>query len=994
MSSRNFSLAQAPNNGITVLPDLSTITPPPNYVLVVKDVVNNIVYTEFADASIALAAVPEAPQDGAIYGRGDGSWVPALPLTGGVLTGLLTLSADPVANLDAATKQYVDNIIFRAGGPFLQLGGGTLTGPLVLHADPAVVLGAATKQYVDAVRAAIPGGAPVQSVAGHTGVVVLTHNDITDWAAQLAPYALTGQVPIAATALPLMDGAAAVGAAAGWARGDHVHPSDATRLALTGGTMTGGISFGSTAGATPSDFSHHLMLWNPGYGISITSNRLNIVTGGQVFFSIGNTDIASFAAGGLFMAGANTVTLGADPTANLQAATKQYVDLNKTRGLVDVSTNAAAPTVAQTDYAYIYIYGSPTGPAAITMPVATTVRVLWTMNNTTAQPVTIQGTSGGTITIPSGASQGVWTDTAGIYPLYNAGVTRAPGDNTTFWATTAFVHGYLPLVGGTVTGALILAADPAVALGAATKQYVDAHSGGLTEAPTDGFAYGRVSAAWARVLPLTGGALSGSLGVGQPIPANNATAYASLFANGVVAAQNLAVNAYIDTTGTWHYLAAAPAAVLATLTAGAGGVELFPFASGAAGAAVTWGPAFVFDAHGNFGLGVAPPAGQSTPSATGGWLFGWGLTAGNWGSNVYYGSDANWHYLAAGVALLITQGSPGWGWIVAPTGVAGAVASMQQAMSLSPAGQLVTKAGIYAMNDGGFGLASDATYKYHIWQSGWQDSWRISDGLRIWGSPSANAMTLDGSGNLGVAGAFNAAGIVTGSNFMSNGGYFFVAANSAYYFGRNPSNGYWYIVNNNATMFTLDTGGALTLAGSVNAGGNLTSRNGGSVLGAGGNGVILQFAPSWYFDWNGTNGTLTWIVAGGTAVEWMDSSGNTTQLGACYATAYPGPSDARLKRNIQPWARGLAAVVQLQPVSFEYNGEGGLFDDGVTRFGFVAQDAEAYLPEAVHVMPPPSASVQNPLSNQLAFDNGTLIAAMVNAIKELATRVTALEAHA
>jgi hypothetical protein len=234
--------------------------------------------------------------------------------------------------------------------------------------------------------------------------------------------------------------------------------------------------------------------------------------------------------------------------------------------------------------------------------------------------------------------------------------------------------------------------------------------------------------------------------------------------------------------------------------------------------------------------------------------------------------------------------------------------------------------------------------------------------------------------------------VTAGNGFMSNTGIFFVAGNTAYYFGRSSSDGFWRIVNNSTTYFTLDTTGNLTIPGNLSAGANLYARNGSSALAAGGNGVILQFAPSWYFDWNGTNGTLTWIVAGGTAVEWMDSGGNTTQLGACYATAYPGPSDARLKRNIQPWTeRGLAEVIQLQPVSFEYNGEGGLLDDGTTHYGFVAQDAQASLPEAVHVMPPPSASVQNPLSNQLAFDNGTLIAATVNAIKELAARVVALE---
>jgi hypothetical protein len=47
--------------------------------------------------------------------------------------------------------------------------------------------------------------------------------------------------PAPATAPPLMDGTAAAGASALYARQDHIHPSDTSRLPLAGGTMTGAI---------------------------------------------------------------------------------------------------------------------------------------------------------------------------------------------------------------------------------------------------------------------------------------------------------------------------------------------------------------------------------------------------------------------------------------------------------------------------------------------------------------------------------------------------------------------------------------------------------------------------------------------------------------------------------------------------------------------------------------------------------------------------------
>ena len=66
---------------------------------------------------------------------------------GDTMTGFLTLNADPINALHAATKQYVDSAV--SGGPFLPIAGGTMAGALTLFADPTASLMAATKQYVD-----------------------------------------------------------------------------------------------------------------------------------------------------------------------------------------------------------------------------------------------------------------------------------------------------------------------------------------------------------------------------------------------------------------------------------------------------------------------------------------------------------------------------------------------------------------------------------------------------------------------------------------------------------------------------------------------------------------------------------------------------------------------------------------------------------------------------------------------------------------------------
>lgn len=74
--------------------------------------------------------------------------------SGDTMTGPLTLSGNPTANLHAATKQYVDN-------GFVSVAGATMTGQLTLSNAPTANLHAANKQYVDSVAGS--AGAPFQT---------------------------------------------------------------------------------------------------------------------------------------------------------------------------------------------------------------------------------------------------------------------------------------------------------------------------------------------------------------------------------------------------------------------------------------------------------------------------------------------------------------------------------------------------------------------------------------------------------------------------------------------------------------------------------------------------------------------------------------------------------------------------------------------------------------------------------------------------------------
>jgi hypothetical protein len=217
------------------------------------------------------SAFPEAPADGSVYGRQGSttSWQKAVPLTGGTMTGLLTLSGPPTAANGAATKAYADAKLGEAPtdgftygransawSQVLPLAGGTLTGPLTLAADPTTALGATTKQYSDT-------KAPINSPA-LTGTPTAPTPTVDDNTTKIATTAyVIGQ---ASSATPSMNGTVAVGTTTRWARGDHVHPSDTTKLsdapndgnaygrlsaawakvlAITGGTMAGQINMGA-----------------------------------------------------------------------------------------------------------------------------------------------------------------------------------------------------------------------------------------------------------------------------------------------------------------------------------------------------------------------------------------------------------------------------------------------------------------------------------------------------------------------------------------------------------------------------------------------------------------------------------------------------------------------------------------------------------------------------------------------------------------------------
>ncbi|MFL5289541.1 MAG: hypothetical protein ACJ8AW_53430 [Rhodopila sp.] len=94
---------------------------------------------------LSLSGKPVLPAEAANKAYVDERILTALALTGGSMSGTLTLAAAPQSPLDSVTKGYADAL----AATLLPLSGASLSGALLLNSDPSNNLQAATKRYAD-----------------------------------------------------------------------------------------------------------------------------------------------------------------------------------------------------------------------------------------------------------------------------------------------------------------------------------------------------------------------------------------------------------------------------------------------------------------------------------------------------------------------------------------------------------------------------------------------------------------------------------------------------------------------------------------------------------------------------------------------------------------------------------------------------------------------------------------------------------------------------
>ena len=223
------------------------------------------------------------------------------------------------------------------------------------------------------------------------------------------------------------------------------------------------------------------------------------------------------------------LTLAADPVNAMHAATKQYVDSKSSGGgIPDAPSDGTA--YGRLNAAWTQVLpltgGNLSDVLTIDVPPNWTdgTSAFYSLGLTLGSPTTdapgirfVNNDPTTPVVALERYQDGLWLS-AGTDTGWQADIAMFSVSQTFYWTNVAF-QGNLDVYGPMAFhGTATLSADPVQPLEVATKQYVDAQAGGIQDAPSDGSAYGRVNAAWAQVLPLSGGIINGVLTI-DPLPA-------------------------------------------------------------------------------------------------------------------------------------------------------------------------------------------------------------------------------------------------------------------------------------------------------------------------------------------------------------------------------------------------------------------------------------------------------------------------------------------
>lgn len=191
------------------------------------------------------------------------------------------------------------------------------------------------------------------------------------------------------------------------------------------------------------------------------------------------------------------------------------------------------------------------------------------------------------------------------------------------------------------------------------------------------------------------------------------------------------------------------------------------------------------------------------------------------------------------------------------------------------------------------------------------------------------------------------------------------------------------------------TGTAISTSGDIVVASNKAFKNGSCTISSDGSNTSMNFTnPTSFYGNNGfisasVNNIQNWLAQASTFTV---ASGITPQ--AYGTTTFTNVSDARVKKNVKNYDLGLSAVLQLRPITYQFNGMYGTKDDNKEIVGLVAQEVQSTALNSMVADWQYEDPATGEVADLLSVNTSQLVFALINAVKELDARVKALEAKA
>jgi hypothetical protein len=108
--------------------------------------------------------------------------------------------------------------------------------------------------------------------------------------------------------------------------------------------------------------------------------------------------------------------------------------------------------------------------------------------------------------------------------------------------------------------------------------------------------------------------------------------------------------------------------------------------------------------------------------------------------------------------------------------------------------------------------------------------------------------------------------------------------------------------------------------------------------------------------------------------------------------AWAASSDERIKENIGVYSKGLEHILLVDPVTYDYNGKGGM-PKSTGYIGVIAQEIKDVFPETITTYKSKLEETDTEDTDLYRFDPSALIYALINAVKELKAEIELLKAN-